>query len=106
MSFDLSRPLVMCRQASDPLLPGYKTGYACVECGKPLQVSPSGVPVIANKGGQPICNACGKQVLEAARFSEARTDIVIGPDAVESIQRQTGEPIGQTFPNATKIWVK
>lgn len=50
--------IVICRQASDYLKPGYVTGYWCRVCGKELQVGELGRKTIA-ADGIPLCNGCG-----------------------------------------------
>lgn len=52
----MTRTYVMCRTATQPLVPGCVLGYECQVCHHPLQVSPVGVKAIRYDGGIPLCN--------------------------------------------------
>lgn len=86
--------IVVCRRASDPLVPGSARGYKCRYCGKELQVSASGRNQIAAAGERALvlCNDCGfKKGTELAK-ENALGGIVFNPEAVKQAEKQ-GIPI-------------
>ena len=72
--------LVVCRQASDPLLPGYRLGYRCKICGKELQVSVTGAVAIES-GCYPFCNPCGFAMHKSLIEAGVGIDAMISPEA-------------------------
>jgi predicted nucleic acid-binding Zn ribbon protein len=72
--------LVVCRQASDPLLPGYRLGYKCKVCGKELQVSVTAAVAIES-GMYPFCNPCGFAMHQRLANAGVAIDAMISPQA-------------------------
>lgn len=82
--------IVVCRRASDPLVPGSALGYQCKHCGKELQVSAQGRNQIAAAGERALvlCNDCGfKKGMELAK-ADGLGGVVFNPEAVKQAQRQ------------------
>jgi hypothetical protein len=83
--------VVICRRASDPLMPGSRRGFSCVQCGLPLAATPVGAGYI-ERGAKPLCNACGSKLakLLSERMSEDPTksmEVVFTPEAREQMRR-------------------
>jgi len=78
--------IVICRRASDPLLPGSKTGYQCAICGLEVAVTPPGQQVIAD-GGEPLCNSCGFEFIDLAQQSNTPIFPLASPDAADQLRK-------------------
>jgi hypothetical protein len=86
--------IIVCRRASDSLIPGSALGYTCKYCGKELQVSAEGRNQIAAAGERALvlCNDCGfKKGMELAK-GEKLGGVVFTPEAVKQAEKQ-GIPI-------------
>ena len=73
--------IAICRQASDYLKPGYRTGFLCKICGKALQVSPLTIDKVLEGSIIPLCNPCGFAVQKRLENAGASVDIVMTPEA-------------------------
>ena len=83
------RLVIMCRQASDSLKPGYVRGYFCRACGKELQVSPEGVRQLAAQIGTPCCNDCSYRLTARARAKhQLASDIILSQGAQETLRER------------------
>jgi transcription elongation factor Elf1 len=78
--------LVICRQASDYLKPGYARGPRCCVCGKELQVSPAGMKVLEN-GGYAFCNPCGFRMHERLESQGVDITKLVTPTALEQARQ-------------------
>jgi transcription elongation factor Elf1 len=77
--------IVVCRQASDYLKPGYQLGFACRVCGKALQVSPPAAEQIKNHGMIPLCNDCGFAMQKRLQDAHAPMDVIFSPEATRAL---------------------
>lgn len=86
--------MVICRRASDPLLPGYARGYQCKVCGLDLTASPIGVQYLRREGAIAMCNACGLAMTE--RLMKApdgpTVEVHITPAAQDRMREQGLDP--------------
>lgn len=76
---------VVCRQASDFLLPNHVTGYSCEACGRALQVSQQGVSLLSQSqiSVVALCNPCAAPLM--ARQTGA--NLVLSESAVATLKR-------------------
>lgn len=84
---------MLCRQASDPLLPGSELGYRCKVCREALQVSSEGIIQIKIRGIENVillCHPCGmefaKEVLE--KQPDRLVNVVVHTAAQDQLRRQ------------------
>ena len=79
--------LVVCRRASDALLPGCTTGYQCRWCQKELQVSAAGRKAI-EAGAWPVCNPCGLYASRHLRDKASFLDLSGSPHRFADFMRK------------------
>lgn len=78
--------IVICRQASDYLKPGFVLGYSCKICTKPLQVSPLAVNAMREGSLIPLCNECGFAMQKRLEDAGATIDIMFSAEATAQME--------------------
>jgi hypothetical protein len=94
MSDPMQGALVVCRSAvpPEPIHPRARLGYQCKACGKPLQVTLTGVAQI-ERGGTPLCNACGGELISEIEKRElGGATLALNPAAIEYLKRKGDDP--------------
>jgi transposase-like protein len=101
MSDPMQGALVVCRSAvpPEPIHPRARLGYQCKACGKPLQVTLTGVAQI-ERGGTPLCNACGGELVRLMENRNREATLVLNPAAMEYLKRKGEDPEQWEFPPA------
>lgn len=84
---DLQTPrVVICRSEKDGVIPFYRRGYTCAICLEPIQISASGLGVIAsNPQAVLVCNECGLLLVKLAQGSGCHVLPQLSPDAKKQI---------------------
>jgi hypothetical protein len=78
--------VVVCRKASDSLLPGAQKGYRCRRCDLEVQVTVDGRAWIA-AGGIALCNDCGLGLIAERERRGNTTVLSASPTALAQIER-------------------
>jgi hypothetical protein len=93
---------MMCRKASDYLLPGAVRGYSCAICGEKLQVSREGQEQLRHCAMLMLCNRCVTDLLEKwTGKGPSRLDVVFNQTVQEQAAQQ-GIDLEQHLKGQTK----
>ena len=87
--------VLICRQASDYLKPGYKRGFSCRSCNREVQVSAVGQPM-AQDGAWVLCNPCGFRAMRFMEDREIPFDKVLSAETSRQLEQILKEAISTT----------
>ena len=78
--------VVVCAELSTaaPLRPGREGGFSCLRCKQSLQATPAGAQAI-RKGGLPLCNRCGFELIKLRQETGKSTRAILGPEVLDQL---------------------
>lgn len=77
----MTKTLILCRSALEPLGHGNVLGHDCQRCRHPLQVTPQSLETFRKGDSYLVCNPCGRDL--AAKLGSKILHAELGPKAAE-----------------------
>jgi hypothetical protein len=95
-------PIIICASLVGDKRAGYTAGFQCRCCGKELQVSPSSMPMIRQRGAWTFCGTCGMDV-----FHRLKNIVGVGftPDALASLAKNIDTASKDASPADVEKWM-